>query len=303
MGIITGPSTARAVARPVAPMTAEQRDAFERDGYVVARGALSAGEIEHYSGALDAVYADSARNGRRAADGSLQILSAVKHCPPLAGLLDHPATFTLVWSLLGWNIHICHSHYNVHPPLPTPVPPRWRWHQDGGRQNLDLESDPPPRLSVFVGFWLSDVSVTGRGNLTLIPGSHRRKWLPGPPEPTRPWPNPPDAVELTARPGDAVVFDRRLWHTRSDNYSDVVRKVAFLGYTFRWIAARDDLDGIATQPWYRRLSPVRRQLLGESDGTGDDLWGHRPDRAPLYVELSEQGLLDPTNRLHRRFVP
>lgn len=297
-----GGSAGPPAVRTSEPMTAEQRRQFERDGYVVVPGALSPTEVEQYATALDHLHAQAERTERLAGDGSLQVLGAVGNCPPLAGLLDHPSVFPLVWSVLGWNIHVCHSHVNVHPPLTAPASFRWRWHQDGGRQNLDLETDPPPRLSVFVGYWLSDVSAAGRGNLTLVPGSHRRKWLAGPPEPTTPWPRPVGAVELTARPGDAVLFDRRLWHTRSENHSDLVRKVVFLGYTFRWIAIRDDVADIARHDWFAELSPVRRQLLGESDGSGDDRWGHRPDRVPLYVELREQGLLDPHNRLHRRFV-
>lgn len=283
-------------------MTPEQRRAFDEDGFLVVRGALSETEVADHAGALDGLYERTRRAGRLAGDGSLQRLGAVRTCPPLAGLLDHPAVFPLVWSVLGWNIHVCHSHVNVHPTLPPDTAPRWRWHQDGSRQCLDLETDPPPRMSVFAGFWLSDLSTTGRGNLTLIPGSHRRKWLPGPPDPTMPWPPPEGAVELTAEPGDAVIFDRRLWHTRSDNHSAVTRKVVFLGYTFRWIHCRDDIAGIEDEPWFAGLSPVQRQLLGAGDGTGDDRWGMRPDDVPLYAHLRAHGLLDPDNRLHRRFV-
>jgi hypothetical protein len=283
-------------------MSARQRHDFEEDGFVVVPGALDRAEVDRCTHALDDLYDRNRRDGGLAPDGSLQRLGAVRACPPLAELLDHPATFPLVWSVLGWNIHVCHSHLNVHPRLPAGTPPRWRWHQDGSRQCLDLETDPPPRMSVFVGFFLSDVSVAGRGNLTLIPGSHRRTWLPGPPDPTVPWPAPDGAVELTAAPGDAVMFDRRLWHTRSDNHSEVTRKVVFLGYTFRWVVCRDDVVGIEDEPWYADLSPVRRQLLGAGDGTGDDRWGMRPDTVPLYTQLRDRGLLDPGNRLHRRFV-
>ena len=77
--------------------------------------------------------------------GSLHWLSAVAHCPQVVGLVDHPATFPYVWSLLGWNIHVYHSHLDVHPPLAAPRPFRFEWHQDGGRQNREVETDPRPR--------------------------------------------------------------------------------------------------------------------------------------------------------------
>jgi DNA-directed RNA polymerase specialized sigma24 family protein len=50
------------------------------------------------------------------------LLSAVANCPEVAGLIDHPATFPYVWSTLGWNIHVHHSHLDVHPPVRVCMP-------------------------------------------------------------------------------------------------------------------------------------------------------------------------------------
>ena len=93
-------------------------------------------------------------------------------------------------------------------------------------------------------FWLSDVSETGRGNFKVVPGSHRTNWISGPPRRDVEWPDPDGAIEVTANAGDAVLFDRRLWHARSDNYSAITRKAMFVGYTYRWVAMRDENDGI-----------------------------------------------------------
>jgi ectoine hydroxylase len=67
--------------------------------------------------AIDRVYASMAKAGSLGPDGSMHLLSAVANCPEVAGLTDHPATFPYVWSTLGWNIHVYHSHLDVHPPL------------------------------------------------------------------------------------------------------------------------------------------------------------------------------------------
>lgn len=48
--------------------------------------------------------------------------------------------------MLGWNVHIYHSHLDVHPPILQRQPFRYEWHQDGGRQNC--ETNPRPRLTV-----------------------------------------------------------------------------------------------------------------------------------------------------------
>jgi hypothetical protein len=63
---------------------------------------------------------------------------------------------------------------------------------------------------------------------------------------------------VTANAGDAVLFDRRLWHARSDNYSPYTRKAMFFGYTFRWIAIWDHNQAIWSAALAGRLSPVQR---------------------------------------------
>lgn len=275
------------------PMSAEQRAIFDRDGYLIIRGALRPDEVAVARDALDSVYAAAAAAGSLAPDGSMHLLSAITNCPVIAYLIDHPATFRYVWSVLGWNIHVYHSHLDVHPPIRAPMPFRFDWHQDGGRQNREIETTPRPRLSVKVAYWLSDVSQPGRGNLKVVPGSHVVNWIDGPPRRDVVWPDPEGAVEVTAGPGDAVLFDRRIWHTRSRNYSEHTRKAVFFGYTYRWTAIRDDVAALLRSERSGQLTPVQRQLLGGIKGdNGDHAWGHYPDDTPLYCWLKERGLLD-----------
>lgn len=290
------PRTAGSAEHVAVPITAAERERFERNGFLVIRGALTPDEVRRCADALDRVYAAAAAGGRIKDGASLHQLGAVANCHEAAALLDHPATFRYVWSLLGWNIHVYHSHLDVHPPLPARRPFRFEWHQDGGRQNREIETDPRPRLSVKLAYWLSDVSEPGRGNFKVVPGSHLTNWIAGPPRRDVPWPDPSGAVEVTAFPGDVVLFDRRLWHARSDNYSGYTRKAVFFGYTFRWIAIRDENDRIWSSDLAARLSPVQRQLLGGyGDADGDHAWGHYPARTPLYGWLAERNLLDAGN--------
>lgn len=278
------------------PMSAEQREQFDRDGYLIIRGVLTPDEVGHYTAAVDRVYAEQSAAGNLGPNGSLHQLSAVTSCPEVAGLMTHPGAFPLVWSVLGWNVHVYHSHLDVHPRAMRANSPWWHWHQDGGRQNRELETDPRPRLSVKLAFWLSDVSQGGRGNLTVVPGSHKTNWLPGPPRRDVPWPAPAGAIQVRVHPGDVVFFDRRIWHARTDNASAIVRKVAFFGYTYRWITVRDDVADLPHRPWWPQLDAVQQQLLdGAGDGTGDHRWGHHPETTPLYQALKTQGLLDPSH--------
>ncbi|MDH6138213.1 MULTISPECIES: phytanoyl-CoA dioxygenase family protein [Kitasatospora] len=290
--------TVMETAAPGRPMTEQQRERFERDGYLVVPGALDAFEVAHYSDALDRLYARESAAGRVSPQGAMHRLSAVAALPEAVHLIDHPSTFPLVWSVLGWNVHIYHSHLDVHPPIRTPKPYHFDWHQDGGRQNREIETDPRPRLSVKVAFWLSDLSETGRGNFKVVPGSHLTNRIDGPPSRDIEWPEPAGAVEVTANPGDAVFFDRRLWHTRTDNYSDITRKGMFFAYSHRWSHNRDENDALLVDQAAQGFSPVQRQLLGArlaapGEVPGDHQWGHYPGTTPLHGYLSENGYLDP----------
>ena len=277
-------------------MSSAEREQFDRDGYLIIRGALRPDEVDFYRNALDRVYASQEAAGKIAAGTSMHQLSAVANCAEAADLLDHPSTLSYVWSVLGWNVHVYHSHLDVHPTLPAKRPFRFEWHQDGGRQNREIETDPRPRLSVKLAYWLSDVSEPGRGNFKVVPGSHTMNWIDGPPRRDVEWPDPEGAIEVCANPGDVVLFDRRLWHARSDNYSDVTRKAMFFGYTPRWIAIRDENDAIWNAGWADQVTPVQRQLLGGlKDTDGDHQWGHYPESTPLYGWLKERGYLDPSN--------
>ena len=180
-----------------------------------------------------------------------------------------------------------------------PKPFRFEWHQDGGRQNREIETDPRPRLSVKLAYWLSDVSVEGRGNFKVVPGSHMKNWIDGPPRRDVEWPEPEGAIEVCANPGDAVFFDRRIWHTRTNNYSDVTRKAMFFAYTLRWIAIRDEVEEVRARPEFAAYNAVQRQMLGESlhqprpgHTFGDHQWGHYPETTPLHGFLKDNDLFD-----------
>ena len=80
------------------------------------------------------------------------------------------------------------------------------------------------------------------------------KWGATPKRPRlRVYPKPPYRA--------AVIFDRRLWHSRSANHSTLTRKVLFYGYGYRWIRPKDDM---MVEHLYEHLSPIRRQLLGDA---------------------------------------
>jgi ectoine hydroxylase len=112
-----------------------------------------------------------------------------------------PSTDHTSLNARGWSISPTASgHLDVHPPIVQQQPFRYQWHQDGGRQNREIETDPRPRLSVKLAFWLSDVSQPGRGNFKVWPGSHTRNRIDGPPRRDIEWPDPEGAIEVCVNP-------------------------------------------------------------------------------------------------------
>jgi ectoine hydroxylase-related dioxygenase (phytanoyl-CoA dioxygenase family) len=274
---------------------AAMRSALERDGFVLVPGALGPAAVAALEAVVDRVAQEEVAAGRAGADGSVHALEVMDRDPLLADVLVTPAVLPIVCSALGWNIHLYHSHVDVHPPLPAPPRPVWRWHQDGGRQNLDLGGPGlRPQLSIKVAYFLSDASQPGRGNMLVIPGSHRRNTLPRPDRPELGFAEPDGHVPVLAAPGTACVFDRRIWHARSPNLSTITRKAVFTGYTYRWIRPRHE----HTPDLHPGLDRVQRQLLGEA---GSQLGYWMPDEGdvPLRAWMRERRLLDPANPSHR----
>lgn len=282
------------------PIGEDRRDEFLKQGFTLLPGALTEEHRQGLEAAVDRVYAEEVAAGRTNQDGVLHLLGFLGRDDRFGDLLTHPTTFPYVWGLLGWNVYTHHNHLDVTPPTPDPdpEPPSWAWHQDGYRQNSDPETldptQPRPMLSLKIAYVLSDLSETGRGATKVIPGSHLWNTLPRPAEP--PYPDPEGAVEVVANPGDAFVFDRRLWHSRSQNRSTITRKLLFIGYTYRWIRPLDELPLDRSGQWWADRSPVQRQLLGDGTHTAN-FWGinwdgYVDEQIPLRRELRQRGLLD-----------
>lgn len=232
-----------------------ERDTFATDGYLVLPGALPAERVATLRGLAESEFARFRARPDTSEYAILNQHDLVGRDPEYLELVDWPTTFPKVFGVLGWNIQLFHTQLVVTPPT-HPDAPRggYAWHQDNNRMNRDFDPDVAhPRVSVKVAYFLSDVPESGMGNFCVVPGSHRATRTP----------DPDTAVEVTAQAGDALLFDRRLWHAASTNHSTVTRMVLFYGYSYRWLRPKSDMgDALLTAG----TDPIRRQLLGAATG-------------------------------------
>lgn len=260
-------------------LTDEERSFFNTHGYLVVKNALSPEFNERLIGVVDRANARERKpeHGNRL----LSITDVVKEDAAMVELVDNPRVLPKLWSILGWNIYLYHSHLDITPSENADDQP-WSvaWHQDSMRVNDEIESNPRPRLSVKIGYYLTDVSEPLRGNTLIVPGSQLSNVLNCEQDGVS---NPDGAEPLCVPAGSAVILDRRVWHTRSPNTSDATRKVIWYGYSYRWLRTK---DAMTVEHLYPSLTPIQRQLLG--DGTSaNGVYDPKPEDVPLRSWLEE----------------
>ncbi len=249
-------------------LTQEEHTYFEEQGYLYVPNALSSARVERLRQAVDTLYNKNLSIGRAKQGSPWGYSDFLKEDDAFLNLIDVPTTLPKVWGILGWNIYLYHAHMHVKPPASPDAGEGdgWlEWHQDSGRLNIELETHPRPRISLKVAYFLTDVSEPGRGNFYIRPGSHLSD-MPVPESEISRDPReqtaadiPEDAMPVCVEPGTAVLFDRRLWHSRSPNHSQLTRKALFYGYGYRWMRPKDEMS---VESLYERCGPIRRQLLG-----------------------------------------
>ena len=242
-------------------LTATQRADFERDGFLVLPAVLDAVEIARWLAVVDRLDRLERRAKQAGQLGFVEVRNAIAKDHEVRELITHPRVFPLVADLMGPEIQIHTTHSMVRPTArpgtaadhkPTP------WHRDGGSQ-IPPVNGRCPWLYTKVGFFLTDLSQPGRGNLRVVPGSHLRAELPGKTDPTQV--DPDGTVEVLTAPGDAVIFQQSLWHSVGPNVSDIARKNIYLSYSQRWLRP---IDYLQQEPaLLQQCTPLQRQLLGD----------------------------------------
>ena len=239
-------------------MSPEEREAWNREGYLLVHGVLSEVEIDELISGIDRLsQTGEFALGVAGNDRDLKIVNAVSKTAVADDLLDHRNVFGKVLALMGPYIQLAGSEIIVRQAHDDFLV---RLHTDGGTSLRRIFPSPESLpLQLKVQYFLTDVSEPDSGNFVVVPGSHIVSF----PEDGVDWASVAgDAVSIRAKPGDAVIFPWSLWHGVAPNRSGRVRKSVILRYSQMWCRPAD----YDKQPpeILQRMTTRRRRLLVRS---------------------------------------
>ena len=266
-------------------LTNEESLQFERDGYFILESVLPKDLVDELIPIVDRVDREERKRMNKGPDERINHYDFIGKDDLFLELLDWYQTFPKVWGILGWHIQLYHTHMTISPPAASGKSREkdglgLGWHQDSGRLNHDYETAPRPRVSLKVGYFLTDTSAVDRGNFYIVPGSHLWNDFPGEGHKAV----VEAAVPVCVPSGSAVFFDRRIWHSASNNYWDNARRVLFYGYSYRWLRPRDDMQ---VAHYLDRCDSIRKQLLGVSFSGGRGYTSPTEEDVPLKAWIEE----------------
>jgi ectoine hydroxylase-related dioxygenase (phytanoyl-CoA dioxygenase family) len=245
------------------PLTIEQRQSFDEDGFLVVRDVLDKPTVEHLVEAGDRcarAFLNKPELPEKEEYNHLDLRPGLLKEKPFFSLLAHTPTVPLVVQLLSPNIQL-HSLTLIYkrPVNPEGAPFRRGWHRDI-RIPKDLGHRDLPRVGIKICYCLTDFDTPESG-MTLFA---RKTHLSPEALKIRKGKIDPEGVEvcdLTLNAGDAVLFENRIFHTAAPNRSDRVSKVLMYGYAYRWLKPEVYLE-TPDETLLQKADPITRQLLG-----------------------------------------
>ncbi len=232
-------------------MTEAERFIFDVAGFLVIPGALTPDET---SACLEA----SLRAHAPYPKGQWRQLGALyEREAAIEALMDHPSILPKVRALLGDQFILQSTWCTVQPSGGK----GGGFHQDGSApyefRRLAL---PTPLVQLRVGYYLTDQSKPGMGNLVLIPGGHNAS-LPMPRELRANQDALPIREIVCGEPGTAVLFHQGVWHCPGANDQSFDRYTMHMVYSPPWLKPSDRMANCPN--FLARTTPLRRAMVGE----------------------------------------
>ena len=190
---------------------------------------------------------------------SARIFYILDDDPLFLEMLDWPAIWPYVTGLLNARPHH-HASDAIIEHGSDLLGRGMRWHIDGhddGYRNLGPQI---PLLQLKIGYYLSDMTQPGQGNLCVVPGSHKAAFAPNREDLQR-WGTSAGVTEICAPAGTAILFHNALWHSAGPFSSEEGRRaMLYYAYEHPWMIASQEHWSYPSE-FYNSLSPARRKLF------------------------------------------
>jgi ectoine hydroxylase-related dioxygenase (phytanoyl-CoA dioxygenase family) len=223
-----------------------EREAFERDGYMVVRKLLDPDALAILTGECESALEKEKKEGKLLHLNQSRLLKY----RPFLELIEHPAILERHRVFFGEQVQLLQADLVVQRP--GHEGPKRAWHRD-----FSFPGDIP--LSINTIIYL-DPMTDDRGPTYVVPGTHRGRALP-PGDDTKHLPRS-DEVPVYAEPGDALFFNSAVWHSGGINHTDGSRRGLYLYYGHWWMKRYREEDLDLPPQAFDDASEQRLKLLG-----------------------------------------
>ena len=151
-------------------LTAEQRERFDREGYLFFPSLFSQREIKALTDEVPSLYAQRRPENVREKTGDVVRTNFAAHLysAPFARLARHPRMVKPIEQIFGEKLYMHQFKINGKAAFDGDV---WQWHQDYGTWRADDQM--PEARAMNVAIFLDEVNEFN-GPLMFIPGSHKQ---------------------------------------------------------------------------------------------------------------------------------
>ena len=204
--------------------TPEEKEQWERDGYLVFENAIQGEQLERLQTAFD-YWADACKEEwlekvetADAAATFYDIPNPLEKDTIFIDIIDHPSYYGALMEFTEDDVILLGPQVRTVAPWPVSYT---GWHPDVGKDNP---------IHIKVQIYVNDVPKGG-GEFGFVPGSHRHG--------SGPYKRPllqesmPGHKSFPGKAGTAIMFNSCGWHTSMDNSSDTPRKSIILIYEKR----------------------------------------------------------------------
>lgn len=273
---------------PIEPMTAEEKDAFWRDGYLLLKGVLTPDEVEHLKRRAERLarigeVTNAVLREKLYHQNSYKLTNVYGMTRDFDFLLDHPRVFGKLVSVMGYHLQLMGCELFIRGPSDNEL--ITGFHTDLGEAQQQIVPSPENLvLQIKTQYFLTDLSQPDSGNFLLIPGSHRWRVASQNPdcliddvnEAVRQGKNEHGYQQVLAAPGDVLMFPYSLWHAVGPNHSGRTRVSVTLRYGQLALRQIDSHEAVLNDPRVE-LTPRRRRLLGDVGPTKNywKVWDQR----------------------------